>query len=58
MHECDRHAALADGSGDPLDRPRADVTAGKDAGNARLEQVWIALKLPGVGGPDSGPVST
>ena len=46
VHEGDRHAALAHGRGHALDRPGADVAAGEDAGDARLEQVGVAVGLP------------
>src|SRR5688572_9493813 len=36
MHEGDRHAALADGGGDPFDRREAHVAAREDARDARL----------------------
>src|SRR6185437_14800970 len=49
VHEGDRHAALADGRRHALDGPEADVAAGEDAGDARLEQVRVALELPAVG---------
>ena len=46
MHEGDRHAALADGRCDALDRAVADVAAREDPRNARLEQVRVALEGP------------
>ena len=46
VDEGDRHAALADGGGDALDRAEADVAAGEDAGHARLEQVRVAVERP------------
>ena len=46
MDEGDRHAALADGGRDALHRAVPDVAAGEDAGDARLEQVRVALELP------------
>src|SRR5205823_3260572 len=46
VDEGDRHAALADGRCDALHRPEAHVAAGEDAGDARLEQVGVALELP------------
>src|SRR5581483_104266 len=54
VHESDRHAALADRGGDPLDRAVADVAAGEDAGAARLEQLRVAVELPLPGGGDVG----
>ena len=58
VHERDRHAALADGGRDALDRAEADVPAGEDAGHAGLEQVRVALLLPAPPRRTSGPVST
>ena len=49
VDERDRHAALSDGGGDALHRAEADVAAGEDAWDARLEQERIALELPPVG---------
>ena len=46
MYEGDGHAALADGGGDALHRPKPDVAARKDAGDARLQQVGIAVERP------------
>jgi hypothetical protein len=51
MDEGDRHAPLSDRGRDALDRPEADVAAREDARHARLQQVWIALEVPPVGGP-------
>lgn len=52
MHEGDGHAALADGGRDALDRAEADVAAGEDARNTRLQQVRVAVELcPGWGVP-------
>ena len=50
MHEGDRHAALADGGGDALDRAEPHVAAGEDAGHARLEQVRVAVERPAPAG--------
>ena len=38
MDQAHGHRALADRRCDPLDRARADVTDGKDAGSAGLEE--------------------
>src|SRR5262249_61342499 len=47
--EADVHAALADGRGDHLRRPGADVAGGEDAGPTRLEQEGLPAELlPGV----------
>src|SRR5215831_543621 len=43
--EPDGHAAVADGGGDHLRRPRADIARGEDAGPARLEQEWLSAEL-------------
>src|SRR5947209_15655554 len=44
VNERDRHAALAHGRGDALDRAVTHITGGEDAGRARLEQIRIALQ--------------
>src|SRR6186997_712985 len=46
VHERDRHASLADRGRHALHRRVADVAAGEDAGNARLEQVRVAVERP------------
>src|SRR3954453_534946 len=46
MYEGDGHAALADRGGDALDRGGADVAAGEDARDARLEQMRVPLERP------------
>ena len=46
MHEGDGHAALADRCRDALDGAEPDVAAGEDAGDARLEEVWVPVELP------------
>src|SRR5262249_36320222 len=46
VHEGDRHAALADRRGNALHRAEPDVAAGEDAGDARLEEVRVAVELP------------
>src|SRR5215475_5661887 len=43
--EPDGHAAVADGGGDHLRRPRADIARGEDAGPARLEQEGLSAEL-------------
>jgi hypothetical protein len=48
VHEGDRHAALADCRGDALDGAESDVAAGEDARDAGLEEVRVAVELPGV----------
>ena len=58
VDEGDRHAALADRRGDALDRAEADVAAREDAGDARLEQVGVALELQRPAARTSVPVST
>ena len=50
VHEGDRHAALADGRRDPLDRPAANVAAREDARHARLQEIRIAVEPPTVRG--------
>src|SRR5262249_54133206 len=49
VDERDRHAALAHGCRNAFDGPRADVTAGEDSGNARLEEVGVAFERPDPG---------
>jgi len=49
VHQGDRHAALSDGGGHALDRAQAHVSAGEDAGEARLEQIGIATLGPAPG---------
>ena len=46
MNEGDGHAALADGSGYALDGAEPNVTAREDAGNARLQEVGVAVGRP------------
>ena len=59
VHEGDGHAALADGGRDTLDRAEPHVATGEDAGNARLEQVGVAVELSSVlRSRTSAPVST
>jgi L-histidine N-alpha-methyltransferase len=49
VHERDRHAALADGCGDALDRAQPNVAAREDPGHGRLEQVRVAFERPAGG---------
>ena len=63
MHQRDRHRALADGRGDPLDRVGPHVAGGEDAGHAGLQVVRVARQRPARPGAGrstsrSGPVST
>src|SRR5262249_40502996 len=46
VHERDRHASLADRGCNTFHRAEADITAGEDAGHARLEEVRVALQRP------------
>jgi hypothetical protein len=43
--EANGHATFADGGGDHLRRPRADIARGEDAGPARLEQEGLRLSF-------------
>ena len=49
VDEGDRHAAFADRGGNALDRARPHVAAREDAGDARFEQVRIAIVRPAPG---------
>src|SRR5688572_11339400 len=49
VHEGDRHGALTDGRGDPLDRVGTDVAGDEHPGEAGLQQVGVALGLPAGG---------
>ena len=44
MHSLHGHAAFAHGSGAALHRIRADVAHGENAGAARLQRSWWALR--------------
>jgi hypothetical protein len=46
VHEGDRHAALADRRGYAPDGAGANVAAGEDAGDARVEEVRVAVVAP------------
>ena len=54
MHEGDGHAALAYRSGDALDGTEADVSAGEDARDARLQEERVPVELPPSGDADVG----
>jgi hypothetical protein len=46
MDELDGHGSFPDGARDPLDRSSADITGGEDPGQARLEEVRVAVESP------------
>src|SRR5437762_3377882 len=50
VDEGDGHAAFADGRSDAFYGRGADVAAREDAGNARLEEVRVAVEFPASGG--------
>jgi hypothetical protein len=58
MYEGDGHTALTDGGGDSLDRPESHVAARKDARDARLQEVRVAVERPRARLRMSEPVST
>ena len=54
MHEGDRHASLADGGSDAFHGAVADVAAGEDPRDARLEEIRVTVELPSSRGAHVG----
>ena len=50
VHELDGDGAFTHGGGTTLDRSMTDVACDEDAGDAGLQQVRVAIQLPGVSG--------